>query len=196
MKVVATMIALIINFCAHSQSLSPRNWIDSQMYYTDVSGNAFSITHSLPKGGGTYTDTTGITYSYVVFWYCITNTAQVPLEVALQFPVTKYQIFNSKESHIRIVLPSETMTADKIELFDYGLANLKDYLDSEFNNSSTLDITIPPNKDYYFYSSVLMHQVNGSARAAFILEDQKLVYEIKIGENANLVSCGKIRFYE
>ena len=196
MRIVITFLLVVLSLNSVAQTTTEKNWVDSEMNDTDRFGNTFSITHSLPKGGAIYTDNTGKIYSYVIFWYCITNTAEVPLELAIQFPAENYSIFDSKDSHIRIVLPSETMTSEKITQFDYGLTNLKDFLDTELGEPNRLKKIIYPNEEYFFYSSVLVHQASGSARAAFLVEDQKLFYQIKIGSDFSSIPCGSITFKE
>ncbi len=42
------------------------------------------------------------------------------------------------------------MTMDKIPQLDYGLTNLKSFLDSGFNKPSSLQKTINPKEDFMF----------------------------------------------
>lgn len=194
MKLLTTCILIAISLNTLAQTTPKRNWIHTEATYYDVVGNALNVTNSLPKGGATYTDTAGNTYSYVVFWYRLTNASEVPLELMIKFPTEPFTIFPSPDSHIKIFLPKETMTSEKIEMFDYGLSNLKDLLDAEFSKPSMLEKTINPKEEYLFYISVLMYQAQGPARAALVMKGHDLTYQISMGQNSDLIPCGQLTF--
>ena len=194
MKLFSTIILFTISINTLAQTTPERKWIHTEATYSDSEGNTFSVTNSLPKGGGTYNNSEGKTYSYVNFWYRVTNTSEVPMELKIEFPNKQFVFFPSPNSHIRIFLPKETMTTEKIEMFDYGLSNLKDFLDTEFYEPSVLQKTINANEEYLFYVSVLIYQAQGSARAAFVMKGNDLFYQIKIDPNDNEIPCGKIAF--
>lgn len=186
------VILLCLN--AFTQTISERNWIDSEVTFSDIKGNAINVTNSLPKGGGTYTDSSGNTYSYVIFWYKVTNESEVPLSLEIDFPAKPHAIFKTPNSHIQIVLPTEPMTSEKISMIDYGLLNLKDFLDSEFGEPRSIVKKINPKEDDYFYITVLIHEARGSARSSIILKEGELFYQLSIGKNSVIIPCGKIRF--
>ncbi len=194
MRLLTTIILISICLTAFGQTTTARNWIDTEVTYSDSIGNALSITNSLPKGGATYTDPARNTYSYVVFWYRVTNESEVPLELELKFPAKPFEIFPSDDSHIRIFSPPETMTSEKIALHDYGLSDLKGFLDAEFNEPSMLEKTINPKEEYFFYTSILIHQARGTARTSLVMKGQDLFYQIKIGSDSALIPCGWITF--
>ena len=50
MKIVASFILLLAYLNATGQAT--RNWIDSEVKYTDSKGNLVKLIHSFPKGGG------------------------------------------------------------------------------------------------------------------------------------------------
>ena len=193
MRLLTTLLLLSISPNVLTQT-TVRNWVHTEEQYSDADGNTLTITNSFPKGGGTYTDSEGNTYSYVVFWYRVTNEFEAPMELELNFPAGPFRFFPSSESHIRLFLPSETMTLEKIDAFDYGLSNLKDILDALFNKPARLKKTINPKKEYLFYVSMLMYQVEGTARTALVVKGNDLYYEISINPNSAQISCGKITF--
>lgn len=189
---ILTLVFLSSNILA--QNSLEQKWIHTETQYSDSNGNSFELINSLPKGGQTYTDSAGITYSYVIFWNRIINNAELPLEINLQFPAKKIEIFPSSDSYLRIFLPSEQMTSEKIAMFDYGLTSLKDFLDAEFYEQSFLEKTILPKEEYSFYISILIHHARGSARTALVMEDNNAFYQISIGSNSGLIPCGEIIF--
>ena len=59
---------------------------------------------------------------------------------------------------IKILLPSDTMTLDKEPLFDYGLTDLKSFLDNSIHKPSSLKRTINPKESSGFYVVILFDQ--------------------------------------
>ena len=196
MRLLMTSLLIASWLAAVGQPSSTRNWIDTEVTWTDSAGNAIRITNSLPKGGGRYTGAPGKTYSYVIFWTRIINESTNPAEIAINLPPVEWPIFPSPESHIRVFLPTETMTIEKIPQFDYGLTNLTSLLDSGFNRPSTLQRTINPKEDFLFYTAVLFHEARGSARAAFELKGKELLFRISVAPDVNSakIYCGRLVF--
>lgn len=145
--------------------------------------------HSLPKGGGQY-NLKGIKYSHVVFWTRIQNQTSTPIKLQLTFPDITY--LQSPDAHIKILLPIDTMSHEKEQLFNYGLTDLEFLLNDNTKQVKTLKKTIDPKKDYYFYIPVFMHEINGSARASIVLKGEKLFYKISIGKDTAFIPCGSL----
>lgn len=196
MKLLTTSLLITGWLAAAGQPSSTRNWIDSEVTWTDSAGNVVRITNSLPKGGGIYTGAPGKSYSYVVFWTRITNEAATPAEIAIHIPPIEWPIFPSPGSHVRIFLPPETMTVEKIPELDYGLTNLKPSLDSGLNRLSSLKRTINPKADFLFYTAVLFHEARGTTRTAFELKGSDLIFRISVAPDVNSakIHCGKLVF--
>ena len=194
MKLISTFILSTIWLTAIGQNLPERNWIDSEFNYTDSAGNTVKIFNSLPKGGGRYIDSGGTNYSYVIFWNRLINESDNPLELVMYFPDSLFAFFPSKDSYIRLFLPPDTMTVDKIHLFDYGFENLKPFLDKRFNTPPFIQKTIPPQSNSMFYIVVLFHKVQDSTRSSLVLNENDLFYNIRVGENATMIPCGHLLF--
>ena len=194
MRLLTSLIVIGFGLNTFAQTTTQGNWIHTEAKYSDDIGNAMSITNSFPKGGGTYSDAAGNTYNYVNFWYRLTNMSEVPMEFKLEFPDKPLTFFPSPNSHIRIYLPSETMTSEKITMFDYGLSNLKGYLDAKFDEPSQLEKTIKPKEEFMFYVSILIYQAQGSARASLVLKENNLFYHIRMDPNSDVIPCGQITF--
>lgn len=194
MRLLTNLLLVSISLNTLAQTTPARNWVHTEEEYSDSSGNTLMITNSLPKGGGTYTNSQGNTYSYVVFWYRVTNQSEVPMELELNFPATPFAFFPSPDSHIRLFFPPETLTPEKINEFDYGQSDLKGFLDAEFNEPAGLLKTINPKEEYLFYLSVLMYQVEGTARTALVMKGNNLFYQVSISPNATSIPCGQIVF--
>ena len=172
MKLVASFILLLA--CLTTTGQATRNWIDSEVKYTDSKGNLVKLIHSFPKGGGQVYHN-GKKYSYVVFWTRVFNQSATPIELQIKFPEVNY--FKSPESYIKIVLPKETMNIDKVQLFDYGLTNLQSLVDDKSNQLSMLQKKISPKEDYLFYLTVFIHtEGNGPSRSKFELKNKNFCF--------------------
>ena len=190
MKILASFILLLA--CLNTTGQATRNWIDSEVKYTDSKGNLVKLIHSLPKGGGQVYHN-GKKYGYVVFWTRVFNQSTTPIELQIKFPEVTY--FKSPESYIKIVLPKETMNIEKAQLFDYGLTNLQSLINDESNQLSILQKKISPKEDYFFYVAVFIHIAgSGPSRAKFELKDKDLFYKISIGADTTLIPCGRLTF--
>jgi hypothetical protein len=193
MKLLVSIILLFVYLNSYGQSESTRNWVDSELKYTDSKGNLVKFINSFPRGGGVVYKN-GKKYSYVVFWTRVYNHSATLLEYTVKFPEVTY--FNSPHSYIQIVLPKETMSLDRVQSFDYGLINLQSLLNDESNQLSILQKKINPNEDYIFYTAVFIHGVErwGPARAKFELQDQDLFYKISMGSDTTIIPCGSLYF--
>ena len=132
----------------------------------------------------------GIKYSHVIFWTRIHNQTATPIKLQLTFPDITY--LQSPNAHIKILLPKDTMSYEKEQLFNYGLTNLESLLNDNSKQVKTLKKTIDPKKDYYFYIPVFMHEINGIARASIVLKGEKLFYKISIGNDTAFILCGSL----
>ncbi len=112
----------------------------------------------------------------------------------VKFHADSFAIFPSPSSYIKILLPADTMTLEKIPLGDYGLTNLKSLLDTGFNKPSVLERTLNPKEECLFYIPIFIHEARGTARAALVLKGQDLFYRISIDPQSALIPCGWIDF--
>jgi hypothetical protein len=189
---LASLILWFVYLNAYSQVASNRNWVDSDLKFTDSKGNVAKIIHSFPRGGGEVYKN-GKKYSYVVFWTRVFNQSATPLELKVKFPEVTF--FNWPDDYIRIVLPEETMLMDKVHAFDYGLTHLQSFLNDKSNQLNSLQKRINPNQEHIFYIIVFMHIKNwGPARAKFELKDQALFYKISMGADTTMIPCGHLYF--
>lgn len=196
MQILATILLLIISLSANGQTPDISKWIDTEVTYTTVYKRSVFIQSSLPKGGGRYTDSEGKQYSYVIFWIRMINKSAKPAALTMKFPATPFKIFPSPESYIRLFLPPDSMTLEKVPLGDYGLTTLKSFLDADFYKPGLLHKIIPPQGESLFYIPILLHQAQGTTRVALVLKEQDLFLKISIGSdvNAELISCGQLVF--
>jgi len=192
MKLLASFILLLAYLNATGQVGPTRNWIDSEVKFTDSKGNLVKFIHSLPKGGGQVYHN-GKKYGYVVFWTRVFNQSATPIELQVKFPEVTY--FKSPESYIHILLPRETMNNEKVQLFDYGLTNLQSIINDETNQKSALQKKINPKEDYFIYVTVFIHKdLSGPARAKFEVKDKDLFYKISMGSDTTMTPCGSLTF--
>ncbi len=189
MKNLALFILTLFYISADGQVGPIRNWIDSEVKYSFATQKDVIFTHSLPKGGGLYY-LKGIKYSHVIFWTRIHNQTSTPIKLQLTFPDITY--LQSPNAHIKILLPKDTMSHEKEQLFNYGLTGLESLLNGNSKQLKVLKKTIDPSKDYYVYIPVFMHEINGIARASIVLKGEKLFYKISIGKDIAFIPCGSL----
>ena len=159
--------------------------------YTDSKGENLIIENSFPKGGIRYTDPKGEQYVYAIFWTRIINETANSLEFKINFPVNSYEIPSLKGKYYKILIPSDTMTIEKIPLFNYGLSNLEPFLDGAIHKSSSLKRIINPKESSGFYIITLRltgGDQYGILRNELSLKEQNLFYKIRDKE----IQCGSI----
>lgn len=167
---------------------------DTEFKYTDSAGKDVIIQNSYPVGGGNidgvrdidavrgYYDSTGTYYGYGVFWTRIINETTSPLELTINFPADSLTISPSSDNYFKLFLPPDTMTVDKLSLYNYGITGLKSFLDTHFNTPTVLQRTINPNEEFMFYIALLLHvpDQRDVIRAGVVIEEQDLFYRISI----------------
>jgi hypothetical protein len=177
-------------------------WIDTKYEYTDAVGKSLIIQNSLPRGI-LYTDSNGKEYAKVTFWTRIINETNNPLELTINFSGDSYEfpgsVGSSFRSHYKLIIPSDTMTPDKEDLFNYGLTD--SFLENSIHKPSSLKRTINPEASSSFYVVRLLIKPesgwlsvkddgNGTTRAGFSLKGQNLFYKL----NGKEIPCGSINF--
>jgi len=191
---LTTLTLLTISLNAIGQTF------DTQSKYTDSGGSTITIQNSFPKGMAPldaaakpgYTDTTGKYFAYVIYWTRVVNESATPLELTINFPAD----FPSY-SYLKLFLPTDTMTLDKESMTNYGVADLKSFLDTNFNKPATLHRTINPKDEYLFYTAVLSSKMGNSLRAQFVLKEHGLFYSLRgiaPDLDSELIPCGQIAF--
>lgn len=197
-KLLSICILTTISLSAAGQPATERKWIDSEVKYTHPSGMVIAVQNSLPRGGGRYTDSTGTTYSYVIFWFRVANESTKPAELAVRFSADPYKIFPSPDSYIRVFLPPDTMTVEKIQIGDYGLTRLQAFLNEQFARPGSFHKRINPNETCMFYVPVLLYQVRGTTRAALVLNGDDLFFKISVAPEVEgaLIPCGRLFFID
>lgn len=148
--------------------------------YADSMGKRLIIENGFPKGGMKYIDPNGDSYNYIVFWTRIINKTDNTLELKLNVPVDSYEVSSLPGKYYKILIPTDTMTPEKIPLLNYGLTGLKSFLDNNIHKSSSFKRTISPKESSGFY--VLMLCLTEGAgdflRTGFSLKGQDLFYRI------------------
>jgi hypothetical protein len=198
MRLLTIFILLTICLTAIGQTSSTKKGVDTEATYTDSAGKVVIVHNSFPKGVGRYTDSAGKNYGYLVFWTRVINESATPLQLSITFPADPFTIFPSPDEHIRIFLPPDTMTVDKIPLYSYGLTNLQSSLDAGFDKPSMLEKTINSKEEYLFYIPVLIYESRerSSGRAALVLKGQDLFLKISMVPDVDsvLIPCGQLVF--
>jgi len=132
-------------------------------------GKRLIIQNSLPRGGA-YTDQNGKEYSRIIFWTRITNETENPLELNIDFPV-EYEVPSLPGRYFKILLPSDTMNLTREPLPDYGITDLKSFLDNSIHKPSSLKRTISPKESSGFYVVILFDKgVEGPFRTGLSIK--------------------------
>ena len=204
--------------CGQTQTNSPKDNIKSEtkdivtspgsnernvhtMYeYADSMGKRLIIQNSFSRGIK-YTDPNGKKENKVLFWTRITNETENPLELNIDFPV-EYEVPSLPGRYFKILLPSDTMTLDREPLPDYGITDLKSFLDNSIHKPSSLKRTINPKESGGFYVAILFDSgVIGPFRTGLSIKGQNLFYKVtRIAGKQGVVSlvdekeinCGSI----
>lgn len=177
--------------------------------HSETASQGVIIQNSLPKGDR-HTDSSGKIFGIAIFWTRVINNTANPLELTIHFPVDSLEILSSPDSYLKLFLPADTMTLDKVPLYNYGVTGLRSYLDTGLNKPSKLQRTIHPKEESLFYIGVLRYQVpdqapdtrrpelhqarGGVIRTALVLKEQDLFYRISIDLDSTLIPCGRIVF--
>lgn len=110
--------------------------IHTKYEYTDSIGKRLIIQNGFPRVGTKYTDSDGKVFNYVIFFTRLINETDNPLELKIEFPVDSYEVPSLSGKYYKILVPPDTMTPGKFPLFNYGLTDLKSFLDNSIHKSS------------------------------------------------------------
>lgn len=145
--------------------------------YADSLGKRLIIQNSWSRGIQ-YVDPNGKKKNKVLFWTRITNETENPLELNIAFPV-EYEVPSLPGKYFKILLPPDTMTLAKEPLPDYGITDLKSFLDNNIDKPSSLKRTINPKESGGFYVAILFDEgAIGPIRTGLSIKGQNLVYRI------------------
>jgi hypothetical protein len=192
MRLQTTLALLMISLFAKGQASPESKWVYTEVKYAESDGKGVVIQNSFPRGGGRYTHSNGKEFSYVIFWNRVINETTGPIELTINFPVDALAIFPSPDSYLKIFLPDATMTSDKVLIGDYGLTDLKSFLDANFDRQPKLHKTIEAKEECMFYIGMLFHHASGSARTELQLKGMEVFYNISVDSERALIPCGQI----
>lgn len=162
--------------------------IHTEYLYADPAGGRMIIQNGYPKGGTPYTDPKGEEYAYAVFWTRIINETANDLELKMDLSGS-YEVPSVPGKYFQLVIPPDSMTPDKSSLFNYGLKDLDNFLDSHLHKPSILHKTIKPNDSVGFFVVKLNLRNEGPRgggsilRIGLILKGQDLFYKVSVYNN-------------
>lgn len=190
---------------SETKDVSTFGWIHTTYEYSDANGKRVIIQNSLPKGDR-YTDANGNEYAKATFWTRIINETDDPLELTIDFSGESYKFPGSVGAsgvrYYKLILHPDTLTRDKVDLYNYGLADIKPFLDNRIDKPSSLKRTINPKESNGFYvvrlGIVLKSDVqrvkkdgSGVTRAGFSVKGQDVFWTL----NGKAIRCGKINLH-
>lgn len=172
---------------------------------TESASQGVIVQNSLPKGDR-HTDSKGKNYGIAIFWSRVINETDSPIELTIKFSADSLEIVSSPDSYLKLFLPSDTMTLEKVGLYNYGVKDLTPYLDHGLDKPTMLRRTINPKEAYLFYVGVVRYQVpgrhrpglrqagGGVTRTALVLKEGSLFYRVSVDDQSTLIPCGEIVF--
>ncbi|TXI70049.1 MAG: hypothetical protein E6Q41_01835 [Cyclobacteriaceae bacterium] len=165
-------------------------------WYSESNTNGIIIQNSYPKGGP-YLGPVSKNYNYsrLVFVTRVVNETSAPVELSINFSADSIAIPGSPNTFVKLFLPSDTMTLDKLPLFNYGVTNLK-----ALDKPTRFHRIIKPKEDCLFYVAGIFYQTvataqnqnRGGNRAELVLQGQKLFY--RMPPQIASLPCGEIVF--
>jgi hypothetical protein len=145
--------------------------------YTDSDGKCVIIQTRGPRGI-VYNDLSGKKDFTALFWSLISNETDKPLELKIDFPI-EYEVPTVPGKYFKILLPSDKMTLDKDQLQDYGMKDVKSFIDNNIHKPSSLKRTINPKESSGFYVVILFDKgVYGTSRTGLSIKGQNLFYKV------------------
>jgi hypothetical protein len=195
MRLLITFTLFAACFAAIGQT-AHRAFVDTASTYADPDAKGLVIENSFPKGGLRYTHPSGKNFVYAIFWTRVVNGTGSPLELTVRFPADSIA---SPGSYVKLFVPPDRMTLEKVTLYDYGVADLRSFLNAGFHEPTLLQRTIAPKEAYGFYVAVLSSRPGGTVRAGLVKKEQDLFYRITgitPELDQTLIPCGRITFKE
>ena len=176
------------------------HYIYTDTTYASSTGKGITIQNGVPKGGNIeprtpYIDSTGKQYFFAAFWTRIVNQTDTCLELKVNFPGDSFSLSPASDPYLKLFLPPDTMTIDKLPLYSYGLTGMKSYVDANFSNATGMSKIIKPNEEHMFYIVTVSFRAGGPARSALFLKQKELFYRISMGSYGPLeIPCGTITY--
>lgn len=202
--IIFVMLTAGLFSCRQGRKSAPNTFYGKYVYshyeYTDSIGKRLIIQNGFPRGEP-YTAPNGKQCFKVIFWTRIINETDSPMELKIDFPVDAYEIPSLPGNYYKVLIPRDTMTIDKVSLYDYGLTGIKAFLDTSIDNPSSLKRTINPKDSSGFCVIILgfAGKSDGTTRTELSLKGQDLFYRMKIdGSRSHSKSsdtelnCGRI----
>ena len=183
-KSILLFLATAVLFSCEPGSKSTQDTVERETVssirkyeYADPLGKRLTIQNSWSRGIQ-YVDPNGKKENKVLFWTRITNETENPLELNMDFPI-EYEVPSLPGKYFKILLPPDTMTLDKEPLPDYGITDLKSFLDNNIHKPSSLKRRIKPKESGGFYVAILFDEgVIGPFRTGLSIKGQNLVYKV------------------
>ena len=165
-------------------------------WYSETESNGIIIQNSFPKGGpykGPVKE--NFNHSYLVFFSRVINETGKPIEINVNFSSDAVAIPYSPDTFMKLILPRDTMTLEKRNLFSYGITELE-----FFEQSTKFQKKLEPKEECLFYVVAFFYQTSadkwkqerGGNRAELILKGRDLYYNLS--PQVNSLLCGHIIF--
>ena len=163
-------------------------------WYSESKSNGIIIQNSLPRGGPYKGPVKrNFNYSHLVFFTRIVNERNVSVDLQVSFSADSIPIPHSPDTFVKLFLPSEIMTPDKKNLFDYGISHRK-----SFDESTSFHRILKSKEECFFTVEAIAYQtvasadfhVRGGNRAEFILDGKDLYF--RMPPQIEWLLCGRI----
>ena len=169
--------------------------IRSEYVYADASGERVVIQNSHPKGGGPIDVAShDVVYGHALFFSRVINETTKSIRLSPSCPSDSFHIPSAPDSHFKLFLPPDTVTADRVGSMSYGVTGLEAFLNEFFDRGSALEKTLSPGEEIIFPVVLLTHSSDKYVSAiALTVQGTSLIYELHIESLEPLrVPCGAI----
>lgn len=165
-------------------------------WYSETESNGVIIQNSFNRGGP-YTGPVKkyFNVSNLIFFTHVINETGNSLELTVNFSADSIAIPNSPDTFVKLFLPPDTMTLDKRNSFNYGVADLE-----AFDEATRFQRKLNPKEDCLFNVVAIFYQTRANARnqerggnrGELILKGQDLFF--RMPPQIDSLHCGHITF--
>lgn len=189
------LLACLCHSTAQAQNLFQKLESDIEWYST-YTNDTLSVQTSYPKGGPYKGDfNSGFNPSYLVFVHRVKNYSNETIELNLSSNSSEISIPNSPNTFMKLLLPEEIMTEEKLHQKSYGLTKIESEV-----LVNTFRASVGARKSMLFYSVALFYQKQdgawtherGGNRAEVQIKGLDVFYSMKPLIEAKLI--GRIAF--
>ena len=179
-------------------------WTYSTHRYALDSGDSLLIQNSLPRGDRYlrpgpepgFPEEETIQYGAGIYWSRLKNESGKKIQLDLHYPADSFAISTVPIGYLFGLILPDTMDLRAVQDYNYGMDDLKAYLDSTLHKPTSKHLTLQPWEERTLLTSLVMRVPGGGVvRTEMLLQGGDLFYRVNIGENDPLlIPCGRVHY--